>query len=145
MFSRTPQNLKLAMSLMRLTRFYNARLNQTASKYQLTSDQVLVLHLLAQANAPLTVSKLSDRSTVNQPAVSKMMKRFESLGYIAKIHVSNDRRKTLIKITDAGHGLLGEIQNRVARNIIPLLASLDEETRASLERASNELSQKLSA
>ena len=142
---KTPQHLKLAMSLLRLTRLYHARLNNTASEYRLTADQILTLHMLAQAKKPMTVTEISQKSPVNQPAVSKMVKIFESGGYIRRFRISNDKRKTHIEISDLGRSLVGEVQNRIARQILPYLATLDAKSLTTLESASTQLSEKLSA
>ena len=130
---------------MRLTRVYHARLQHTASHYALTADQLLVLHIIVQSNSAISITQIAQKSIVQQPAVTKMVISFETLGYVTVARDEGDKRKTLVEITDAGRSLVGEIQNRLARQILPFLMTLDESALKTLENASDQLVRKLTA
>ncbi|MEM7241390.1 MAG: MarR family transcriptional regulator [Pseudomonadota bacterium] len=145
MFSRAHKYQKLSMTLMRLTRAYHTRLSIIAAKYDLTADQLLVLHALATTNSPLSIGKLSAKSIVQQPAITKMAKQFELRGLITIRPSPSDKRKTLVTITPTGLSLIGEIQNRITRNILPFITGLDEPSRETLASATEQLVKNLSA
>lgn len=71
----------------------------------------------------IKVSDISDELGLPRPSVTKTIKDMESLGFVEKKAVENDRRVVQIKITAAGRDLVDEYVDRYFGG---LSAQLDE-------------------
>ena len=71
----------------------------------------------------IKVSDISDELGLPRPSVTKTIKDMESLGFVEKKAVENDRRVVEIKITAAGRDLVDEYVDRYFGG---LSAQLDE-------------------
>ena len=60
----------------------------------------------------IKVSDISDELGLPRPSVTKTIKDMESLGFVEKKAVENDRRVVEIKITAAGRDLVDEYVDR---------------------------------
>ena len=129
---KNSQAHQLSYTLLQLTRLYLARLNVVAGKYGITPDQLLILHTLSATEGRWTIGKITRLVAVQQPAVSKAMMQFERRQLVASFTSSTDKRKKEIEITPAGRALLGEIQNRLAHNLLPFLTQLEEQELATM-------------
>ena len=145
MFRSTSQGHKLSIVLLRLTRLYMSRLAPIAQKYDLTVDQLLVLFRLAQTEQPVLISELAKSAVVQQPAVSKMVPKFKNRDLIHVAKSNHDRRKTYISISKEGRALLGEMQNRLSRTMLPFLMSLSTERQSEFLELSEALIEKFEA
>jgi len=74
----------------------------------LTVAQFSVLNHLARQKAPSPISRIANAVEVLQPAVTKMMRKFESSGWVNILPDPNDKRARLIEITPKGHGVIGD-------------------------------------
>ena len=145
MFQSTSQGQKLSIVLLRLTRLYMSRLGPIAQKYDLTVDQFLVLFRLAQKERPISISELAESAVVQQPAISKMVPKFTDRGLIHVVKPNHDRRKTYISISKDGRALLGELQNRLTRTMLPFLMGLSTEHQSEFLKLSEALIEKIEA
>ena len=143
MFAFTPQGQKLSMVLLRLTRLYTSRLGPITQKYDLTVDQFFVLLRLADAQNPISISELSEHAFVQQPAVTKMMPKFLQRNLVSALKPNQDRRKTMVAITGEGRALLGEIQNRITRNMLPFLMAVPYDVQVEFLKHSEHLIAKI--
>ncbi len=70
-----------------------------------------ILYALSRAADSLTQSELLDKVVLSQPALSRMLKRMEEQGLIARCRHGVDGRASLFSLTQAGR----EIQRVVGR------------------------------
>jgi DNA-binding MarR family transcriptional regulator len=77
-----------------------------------------VLFTLSTADpAGLRLNELNREVLVTQPSLSRMVERLEAKGYLTRCAAQEDRRGTLIRLTDAGAALQKEIGRRHVRSI----------------------------
>ena len=138
-FDQNTQSVRLSFLMLRLTRLYLKRLGDIAQEYQLSTDQILVLHFLGQTDDAFSIGKIAWQVPVQQPAVTKIVKKFENTGWVELVDGGNDRRVKKVKITADGHAKMGEIQNRLARNMLPFFGALDLEMKSNLAQVSERL------
>lgn len=74
----------------------------------LTPGQVFMLRFIKQENQ-CSVSKLADKLEVNPSAITVMLDRLESHGFVERIRDMNDRRVVIAQITHAGEETLNHV------------------------------------
>ena len=120
-----------------ITRQYGALLAEAG----LTYPQYLVLLVLWEAPAPLSVSELGDRLRLDSGTLTPLLKRLEASGLVDRARDPEDERRVLISLTDAGRAL----EDRVAG--VPLrlkdAMGLDETTARTLYDALGQLLERL--
>ena len=75
----------------------------------LTIAHVRVLTLLS-AESETTISEIAARLDVGKPASSILVDRLVHLGLAQRTEDTNDRRRTLVTLTDAGNELLARLR-----------------------------------
>jgi DNA-binding MarR family transcriptional regulator len=86
------------------------------------SEQV-VLHGLQ--HGPLTVSEVAACLHITQSAASRAVDRLVRDGLISRVEDPADRRQKLLSLTPAGEALVGDSEQTLARNVLPLVAPLN--------------------
>lgn len=72
----------------------------------LLADNEALLHLSA-ADEPLRMSDIAHRLILSRGGTTKVIDRLETKGYVRRLPDPDDRRATVVEITDAGrHGML---------------------------------------
>jgi len=71
----------------------------------LLADNEAMLNLAAE---PLRMSDIADRLIVSRGGTTKVIDRLETLGYVRRLPDPEDRRATIVEITDAGRNALVE-------------------------------------
>jgi DNA-binding MarR family transcriptional regulator len=67
--------------------------------------------------AGLRLNELNREVLVTQPSLSRMVERLEAKGYLTRCAAQEDRRGTLIRLTETGAALQKEIGRRHVRSI----------------------------
>ena len=67
--------------------------------------------------AGLRLNELNREVLVTQPSLSRMVERLEAKGYVTRCAAAEDRRGTLIRLTEAGAALQKEIGRKHVRSI----------------------------
>lgn len=99
-------------TLIWLFRAYNAAVNAQADELRdldLSPSSFNVLMVLR--NTPdhtLEPCQLSERLLVSRPSVTGLLDRLQGKGLVTRRRHSEDRRRVLVELTDAGHRLLEE-------------------------------------
>lgn len=75
-----------------------------ASEYHLNQQQFVVLNEIANRKELIQKDIISDL-VLNKSHVSKMLKKLRRLGYINIMEPANDKRTTVIHITDDGYAV----------------------------------------
>lgn len=88
----------------------------TLGKYDLTAAQLSTLSHLSRLPDEARAQRISDIASAmdaNQPAVTKMMAKFENLGWVKFVADSADKRAKRVRITERGHEHLITIQRKL--------------------------------
>lgn len=71
-----------------------------------SSSQTRVLWILARNDDQLTQSRLSEMLDIRPSSTSELLKKLENKGLITRTDDPDDRRVTIIKLTDAGKEII---------------------------------------
>jgi len=114
-------------------RFYTQRIGvldpYLGSEFSLT--EVRVLYELAHRDQP-TASELGRDLALDTGYLSRILRRFESQGWLARAPSPADARQSLLRLTDAGHAVFAPLQQRSRDDAGALLASLAPAQRSRL-------------
>lgn len=100
----------------------------------LSLAEVRVLYELA--NHPgLLASKIVDRLGLDPGYLSRMLKRFETRGYLERERSERDSRAAALSLTPAGRELFDDLDRKAAERVREAIAGLSEAERARLTSA----------
>jgi DNA-binding MarR family transcriptional regulator len=116
--------------LDRLVRF----VRQIDGSTDLSSVAASVLRRLDRDGSQ-AVMALARAERASQPNMTQLMLRLERDGLVVRSTDPDDRRVTLVEITDQGREALAERRDARARALQPLIDRLDENDRAALRDA----------
>ena len=85
-----------------------------------------VIHTLSQRGEPVRVSDVSDALDLPRPGVTRTVKEMEAKGYLAKTASAEDRRVTLLSLTEAGQQLYAQYDTEYFRALLPALAGVTD-------------------
>lgn len=115
------------MELLRAADRMWGRFAGVLEPYGLTSQQFNVLRILRGALPdPLPTMEIAERMIERTPAITGLLDRLESKGWIARVRRSDDRRCVLCSITTAGLELLAQLDEPVDRADAETMAPLDD-------------------
>jgi DNA-binding MarR family transcriptional regulator len=98
----------------------------------LTSAAVLTT---LRADGPVRLTVLAGAAGVSQPSMTQLVQRLEGDGLATRVSDPEDRRGTLVGITDAGRGLLADLRRTRRARLAELLGTLSVEDEATLKLA----------
>jgi DNA-binding MarR family transcriptional regulator len=127
----------LRLDISRMAR----RLRQEAGA-GLSPSQTAAL-VTIERHGPLTPSELAARERVQRPTVTRVLGRLEEDGLVDRAADPDDRRCSLVSISDAGRALLEEARTRKHAYLVTRLESLDPADREILDRAASILERML--
>ncbi|MBG9386843.1 bifunctional helix-turn-helix transcriptional regulator/GNAT family N-acetyltransferase [Caenimonas aquaedulcis] len=114
-------------------RFYTQRIGvldpYLGSEFSLT--EVRVLYELAHRDQP-TATELARDLTLDAGYLSRILRRFESRGWLARSPSPADARTSLLRLTAAGHKVFAPLQQKSRDEAAALLAALPETRRTEL-------------
>jgi DNA-binding MarR family transcriptional regulator/GNAT superfamily N-acetyltransferase len=114
-------------------RFYTQRIGvldpYLGSEFSLT--EVRLLYELAHRDQP-TASELGRDLALDAGYLSRILRRFEAKGWLARAPSPADARQSLLKLTQAGHDAFAPLQQKSRDEASALLASLPPEKRTQL-------------
>ncbi|SPF81011.1 MarR family winged helix-turn-helix transcriptional regulator [Pseudoprimorskyibacter insulae] len=108
-----------------LTRFgiasdlFQSAMQVRLADHGLTTAQLSVLSHLARRSEPQRVTDIAQAVGVGQPAVTKMMVKFEGAGWVHMVADAQDRRTRRAEATDQGRAFLMQVQ----RGLFPELGA----------------------
>ena len=122
----------------RLRRFVNGvshRQGATLSQMEeagVTLPQVLVMARVQAAGA-VSISDLAKDSPSSSAAMSQMVDRLVRRSWLSRCEDAADRRRSTVALTDAGAGLLSDLERARALDYAAGLAQLSPDLRATLD------------
>jgi DNA-binding MarR family transcriptional regulator/N-acetylglutamate synthase-like GNAT family acetyltransferase len=109
-------------------RFYTQRIGvldpYLGSEFSLT--EVRVLYELAHRDQP-TATELGRDLSLDAGYLSRILRRFEGKGWLARVPSPADARQSLLKLTEAGHAAFAPLQQQSRDEAAALLAALPPE------------------
>jgi DNA-binding MarR family transcriptional regulator len=97
----SPQQPKLADLVRKYTSAVLRHAAATAKRMSLEASELAALEHM-HAAGPMTQKRLGERLSISPGAVTAMIDRLESRGYVERIPNPEDRRSALVLITKAG-------------------------------------------
>ena len=125
-------------------RFYTQRIG-VLDPYlgsELSLTEVRVLYELAHRDQP-TATELGRDLALDAGYLSRILRRFESRGWLARVPSPADARQSLLKLTGAGHAAFAPLQQKSRDEAAQLLAPLAAPTRGKLIAAMKAVQQLL--
>lgn len=124
------QSTALRMSTLRLAR----RLRAERVDPSLSDGQFAVLGWLHK-HGPLTLTQLAERERVSAPSMNRTVNCLEEVGYLVREADEADRRRSNIRLTDAGRDIVTTTLKQRDAWLTTRLRELSKEDRAALARA----------
>jgi len=123
-------------AVRRFNRFYTQRIGvldpYLGSEFSLT--EVRVLYELAHRDQP-TATELGRDLALDAGYLSRILRRFEAQGWMARTPSPADARQSLLQLTEAGHQAFAPLQQRSRDEAAALLAPLARPAQQQLTQA----------
>ena len=123
-------------AVRRFNRFYTQRIGvldpYLGSEFSLT--EVRVLYELAHRDQP-TATELGRDLALDAGYLSRILRRFEAQGWMARTASPADARQSLLQLTEAGHQAFAPLQQRSRDEAAALLAPLARPAQQQLTQA----------
>ena len=116
---------KLADFIMFTQRSFLLNLSKELNKGSVSYAQFFLLGYLANENF-LTMTDISKKMGHSTAAATGLVDRLEKLGYVQRLHASEDRRKVMVQITRKGIDLVERIREDIVSSLVALMVDLDE-------------------
>ena len=116
---------KLADFIMFTQRSFLLNLSKELNKGSVSYAQFFLLGYLANENF-LTMTDISKKMGHSTAAATGLVDRLEKLGYVQRLHASEDRRKVMVQITKKGVDLVERIREDIVSSLVTLMVDLDD-------------------
>ena len=129
---RPPQDIekyaKLGAALSISTQLFSTRMAVFLDRFGLTEAQFSVLnHLARRMPEGQSVTAIASAVEVKQPAVSKMVVKFETLGWARFEAVKGDARAKQVFLTEVGRAHLLDVQRALLPDYVQMLEGWSDE------------------
>jgi DNA-binding MarR family transcriptional regulator len=111
--------------IMFTQRSFLLNLSRELNKGNVSFAQFFLLGYLANESF-LTMTDISRKMGHSTAAATGLVDRLEKLGYVQRLHASEDRRKVMVQITEKGVELVGRIREDIVGNLVDLMVDLDQ-------------------
>lgn len=130
---------KLADFIMFTQRSFLLNLSKELNKGSVSYAQFFLLGYLANENF-LTMTDISKKMGHSTAAATGLVDRLEKLGYVQRLHASEDRRKVMVQITRKGIDLVERIREDIVSSLVALMVDLDENEQDALLKTYGKIS-----
>ncbi len=130
---------KLADFIMFTQRSFLLNLSKELNKGSVSFAQFFLLGYLANENF-LTMTDISKKMGHSTAAATGLVDRLEKLGYVQRLHASEDRRKVMVQITRKGIDLVERIREDITGSLVSLMHDLDTNEQEALQKAYGKIS-----
>ena len=115
---------KLADFIMFTQRSFLLNLSKELNRGNVSFAQFFLLGYLAKEDY-LTMTDISKKMGHSTAAATGLVDRLEKLGYVQRLHASDDRRKVMVQITRKGIDLVDKMREDIIENLVDLMDELD--------------------
>ncbi len=105
---------------------YYSVLSERLRPFDLTISQLSVISHLARRQEPQRVTDIAKSVDVGQPAVTKMITKFENAGWVTLVDSISDKRVKAARMTPEGYQHLGQVQRHLLPELKPFLDQKSE-------------------
>ncbi len=130
---------KLADFIMFTQRSFLLNLSKELNKGNVSFAQFFLLGYLANEKF-LTMTDISKKMGHSTAAATGLVDRLEKLGYVERLHASEDRRKVMVQITPKGVDLVDRMREDITGSLVDLMSELDKDEQAALLNSYGKLS-----
>lgn len=130
---------KLADFIMFTQRSFLLNLSKELNKGNVSFAQFFLLGYLANEQY-LTMTDISKKMGHSTAAATGLVDRLEKLGYVQRLHASDDRRKVMVQITRKGRELVERIREDIVGSLVDLMQDLDESEQGALLKTYGKIS-----
>jgi DNA-binding MarR family transcriptional regulator len=127
---------------LRLTIARTARRLRQETGTELSPSLTAALSTI-ERHGPLTPGEVATRERIQRPTATRVLARLEEQGLIDRMPDVRDGRSSLLTASTAGRDLLAELRTRKTAFLASRIEDLDDEDRATLERAADILERML--
>jgi DNA-binding MarR family transcriptional regulator len=133
---------RLADFIMFTQRSFLLNLSKELNKGNVSFPQFFLLGYLANEDF-LTMTDISKKMGHSTAAATGLVDRLEKLGYVQRLHASDDRRKVMVQITRKGIDLVERIREEIVTSLVDLMDDLDKDDQEALLRTYGKLSARI--
>ncbi len=125
--------------IMYTQRSFLLDLSKELNRGNVSYAQFFLLGYLASEQY-LTMTDISRKMGHSTAAATGLVDRLEKLGYVERLHASDDRRKVMVQITPKGLQLVQQLRDNIAGSVADAMATQSAGPNAAeLERAAQML------
>jgi len=117
---------RLADIIMMMQRCFVQHLSEELSLGQVSFPQFFLLGHIASSES-LSMTEIADKMAHTTAAATGLVDRLQNLGYVKRMHASDDRRKVLVRITPKGLDLVGRIRQDIVSKLSVVTGILEPE------------------
>ena len=127
---------RLADFIMFTQRSFLLNLSKELNKGSVSFAQFFLLGYLAKEDY-LTMTDISKKMGHSTAAATGLVDRLEKLGYVQRLHASDDRRKVMVQITRKGIDLVDKMREDIVENLVEVMAGMDAGAAEAIMEASD--------
>jgi len=131
---------RLADFIMFTQRSFLLNLSKELNKGNVSFAQFFLLGYLAKEDY-LTMTDISKKMGHSTAAATGLVDRLEKLGYVQRLHASDDRRKVMVQITRKGIDLVDKMREDIVENLVEVMADMDSGVTEAIIEASDKLNE----
>lgn len=129
---------ELDASTMMLGRLMAARHGQFCEDMPVSPPQLMVLLVLAHSG-PTKAGDVASHLGIKAPATSSLLDSLERDGFVRREHAPDDRRVTLVSLTESGEAVLAIAKEKRREHMRSLLSTLSTDDIQTLIRIQRQI------
>lgn len=118
--------------LLKAHRLFQELNREEFRQYDLSTPQYAILSHAAAAEAGVSLSHISEQMLSDNGNLTRLVDRLEARGLVRRVPDPNDRRVTLVQLTDEGRALIARARPRHRAAIEERMGYLSDEQLAAL-------------
>jgi len=124
--------LQLLNNLRSIRIYFGSYYSRILSKEKLTIQNYTMMFILNTAGN-INMKTMAEKLGVSNPAVTHFVDNLEKRGFIRRVPSTQDRRVTLLKITEAGRSFIEKVDKRSYAIVSKAFLEFDEKTRENIQ------------
>ncbi|NBD24756.1 MarR family winged helix-turn-helix transcriptional regulator [Paenibacillus glycinis] len=129
----TEIDLRLTRVLRKMVGEYFGSLERDIDKYGLSTETFQILEFLYH-KGPHPIQKISDTFSIPSGSITYVIDKLEKKGFVERLPIPGDRRKTNVALTGEGQRYFGDIFPKHAQTIADNLSFATDEEKLELIR-----------